>query len=242
MSTQYFYSAGNERKGPVSEDEIRHLLQNGKLNDNTLIWAKELGTWQQATDIFPEYKGMTKNITGVCPICGYDIQFKKYLLGKEMACPLCREKIIIDSEKRIEFHCPYCECLLNPEAVVCRNCKKRVDFASVNINKGKALTSAAIQRGKEKLHSVVNLFKRHKKDESEGDSASLETELVKTSQAEDVFYYSDASGTPIEATFSQLPELLENMTINSNTYIWNGENNEWEIASTNILTKQYFSN
>ena len=237
MSRQFFYSAGNERRGPVSEEKLREMLLTGVVDERALVWTKELNTWKEATTVFPECRGMSKTITGVCPVCGYDIHLKQFQLGREMSCPLCRETVVIESEKQVEVLCPYCGTSLKPGAVVCRNCKKRVDPASVRFARGKAITSAA----KNKLHSIAGLFKRWtSQSDEENDAEWLAMSGTDSPEAAGEFYYADKSGTPIGATWAQLPALLAQGVISSGTCIWNAEKYEWDRAADNVRMKHFF--
>lgn len=44
-NTQWFYQRGNERKGPVSEEDIKILLKEGGINYGTLVWKNGFPEW-----------------------------------------------------------------------------------------------------------------------------------------------------------------------------------------------------
>ena len=44
----WYYELGGERKGPVSTDEIRKLLDSNTLTRNSLLWQKGLSDWVPA--------------------------------------------------------------------------------------------------------------------------------------------------------------------------------------------------
>lgn len=84
---EWHYTSGGERKGPVTEDQIRILLENGNLDHSTHVWNINLPDWQPITSSSlsvllrnsppspPPIPGNTvKNelvwILSVCPIAG----------------------------------------------------------------------------------------------------------------------------------------------------------------------------
>lgn len=54
--TQWFYARDNERQGPVTTETIRHLLQGGAIDGDTLIWSEGMKDWSalKHTDAFSE--------------------------------------------------------------------------------------------------------------------------------------------------------------------------------------------
>ena len=43
---KWYYAVGEERKGPVSEEEFQRLVQQGVISSQTLIWRDGLANWQ----------------------------------------------------------------------------------------------------------------------------------------------------------------------------------------------------
>lgn len=41
----WFYANGQERRGPVAESDLIALITSGSIDQNTLVWAPELGDW-----------------------------------------------------------------------------------------------------------------------------------------------------------------------------------------------------
>jgi len=45
---KWYYSNQGEAEGPVAEDILLHLIQTGKLPEDTLIWREGENAWQPA--------------------------------------------------------------------------------------------------------------------------------------------------------------------------------------------------
>lgn len=54
--SQWFYARGKERLGPVSAETIRHLLQAGAIQRQTLVWSEGMPDWI-ALDATTEFRG-----------------------------------------------------------------------------------------------------------------------------------------------------------------------------------------
>jgi type II secretory pathway pseudopilin PulG len=51
----WYYEMNGQAIGPTTADNIRMLLDNGRLNDWTLVWTERLSDWAQA-DSLPEFR------------------------------------------------------------------------------------------------------------------------------------------------------------------------------------------
>ncbi len=51
MSADWFYSEGSERKGPVTEDELRRLADDGRLKSTDLVWRDGMADWVEAKTV-----------------------------------------------------------------------------------------------------------------------------------------------------------------------------------------------
>ena len=45
-SMDWYYAAGADRKGPVSEEEFQRLVQQGVVTSQTLVWHEGMANWQ----------------------------------------------------------------------------------------------------------------------------------------------------------------------------------------------------
>ena len=57
----WYYAVGEERKGPVSEEEFQRLIQQGVIAPKTLIWRDGLANWQ------PYGGGLATSAPGMVP-------------------------------------------------------------------------------------------------------------------------------------------------------------------------------
>ena len=51
MSDKWYYSTGNQRLGPVTEDEIKRLVVSGQVQPNDLVWKEGMAQWTKAHDV-----------------------------------------------------------------------------------------------------------------------------------------------------------------------------------------------
>lgn len=51
--TQWWYADKNKKIGPVEMDELRRLLQNGKISLSTIVWQEGMTTWQPLGEVEP---------------------------------------------------------------------------------------------------------------------------------------------------------------------------------------------
>ena len=48
---EYYYAVGGERQGPVSEEELKTLIQTKAVNAETLIWHAGLKDWKRLAEV-----------------------------------------------------------------------------------------------------------------------------------------------------------------------------------------------
>ena len=48
---QWFYQQDGARQGPVSLDELKVLIVKGSINAETLVWSKDMDTWQALSSV-----------------------------------------------------------------------------------------------------------------------------------------------------------------------------------------------
>jgi hypothetical protein len=51
MPSEWYYSQGGEQHGPISEGEIRHLIQQEQLRRSDLVWCAGMDNWRAAGEI-----------------------------------------------------------------------------------------------------------------------------------------------------------------------------------------------
>ena len=52
---EWFYADGKKKKGPVGTSTLKELVQSGAVADNTLVWHRDLDTWQPCKTVRPEF-------------------------------------------------------------------------------------------------------------------------------------------------------------------------------------------
>lgn len=66
----WYYAVGEERKGPVSEEDFQRLVQQGVIASNTLIWRDGLANWQPyGVGLTPPMAGSATAGSVVCANC-----------------------------------------------------------------------------------------------------------------------------------------------------------------------------
>ena len=53
MAEQWYYAQQGQRKGPVSEQEIRQLISSSQLQPTDLVWKQGMAQWAKASEFFP---------------------------------------------------------------------------------------------------------------------------------------------------------------------------------------------
>lgn len=51
MATEWFYSHGEDRRGPVSETELKALAADGRLRPDDLVWQAGMEAWTAAARV-----------------------------------------------------------------------------------------------------------------------------------------------------------------------------------------------
>ena len=52
MAEQWYYAQQGQRKGPVSEEQIRQLMSSGQIQPTDLVWKQGMAQWTQASQVF----------------------------------------------------------------------------------------------------------------------------------------------------------------------------------------------
>lgn len=51
MNADWFYSKGDQRMGPVTEDDLKRLVGDGQLHANDLVWRDGMADWVEARSV-----------------------------------------------------------------------------------------------------------------------------------------------------------------------------------------------
>lgn len=49
---QWFYTVGGQRQGPVSEEELRGYVAQGRVGGGEFVWTEGMANWQRADSVF----------------------------------------------------------------------------------------------------------------------------------------------------------------------------------------------
>jgi len=88
----WYYAVGGERKGPVSEEEFRRLVQQGVVTSQTLVWREGMVNWQPhgAGAVPPVLPGAAPGSV-VCTGCGRVLPGSEVIpLGGGLFCAACK--------------------------------------------------------------------------------------------------------------------------------------------------------
>lgn len=51
MASEWYYTNGDSKKGPISSRELKSLASSGEVRDETLVWKEGLAAWTQASKL-----------------------------------------------------------------------------------------------------------------------------------------------------------------------------------------------
>jgi hypothetical protein len=72
---EWFYSDGEERLGPVTQESMRELLQSGKVKATNLVWTEGMPDWKTVNEV-PELRSLlpeiNKHISSASPFIEKD--------------------------------------------------------------------------------------------------------------------------------------------------------------------------
>lgn len=87
---EWFYEKNGAQQGPVSEAELRELLNQGEISPSNLVWKQGMGDWAPYASIFDE--GGAVSSKTACPTCGASVASSELIpAGDSKVCPNCRE-------------------------------------------------------------------------------------------------------------------------------------------------------
>lgn len=72
--TEWYYAEGQQRKGPVPEQEIRQLFQRNHISLETLVWREGMGQWATLGTVVDELQLQTLAAVAAEPSTGFDLR------------------------------------------------------------------------------------------------------------------------------------------------------------------------
>lgn len=80
----WFYAKDGQQLGPVSEEQLRSLSENGELSSDDLIWKEGMADWASFESVFGDKVS--------CPTCGSLVSQNELIpAGDTHVCPNCRD-------------------------------------------------------------------------------------------------------------------------------------------------------
>lgn len=87
----WFYEENGEQNGPISEAELKELVESGKLGQTNLVWSQGMADWAPYAKVFGG-EGKPVAATNTCPTCGAAVAPADLIpAGDSQVCPNCRE-------------------------------------------------------------------------------------------------------------------------------------------------------
>ncbi len=96
MARNWYYAAGEEKKGPFDEAQMAALLLNSEINAGTLVWSEGMSDWAEAgnTELGKLIKDKTTPIkmSGLrCSLCMNDFPETELIqIGNSKVCAICK--------------------------------------------------------------------------------------------------------------------------------------------------------
>ncbi|MGB0370855.1 MAG: DUF975 family protein [Opitutales bacterium] len=81
----WYYELNEQQQGPVTEEELKSLINDGKLPPQSRVWTQGMADWEEYEKVFAEDAGL-------CPYCG-EAASPEVLIpaGDTKVCPACRD-------------------------------------------------------------------------------------------------------------------------------------------------------
>jgi hypothetical protein len=109
----WFYIEVGARKGPVSEFQMREMIQAGAVHKQTSVWRLGMNRWEPAGQnfsdaFFPFLVSFPKKFKTTCPNCTQSVEMNIEDVGERIACPVCAhdftfgEKIVVSPSMDLE--------------------------------------------------------------------------------------------------------------------------------------------
>ncbi|MBN4074094.1 RDD family protein [bacterium AH-315-E10] len=92
----WYYAVGEDRNGPIADEEFEQLVQNGTITQDTLVWQEGMADWvpySQALALAEQSASGASQVT--CNECGKQFPADQVImLGQSMVCAACKPNAI----------------------------------------------------------------------------------------------------------------------------------------------------
>jgi len=90
----WFYIEVGARKGPISEFQMREMIQAGAVHKQTSVWRLGMNRWEPAGEnfsdaFFPFLVSFPKKFKTTCPKCTQSVEMNIEDVGERRTCPVC---------------------------------------------------------------------------------------------------------------------------------------------------------
>ena len=71
MSQEWYYAKGDQKRGPITLDQLRGLARSGELAPSDLVWTEGMADWQQANslkDLMPPTRSTPPPLKATAPV------------------------------------------------------------------------------------------------------------------------------------------------------------------------------
>jgi|GEM_PF-1737997 len=87
---KWHYAQGNQQLGPVSEEELNRLVQQGTVSPQTLVWREGMSDWVPYSTVSMQDSG-SSGAGIVCAECGVQFRFEDVVrFGESYVCAACK--------------------------------------------------------------------------------------------------------------------------------------------------------
>ena len=88
----WYYAVGQDKQGPVSEEDLNQLVQQGTVTNETLVWQDGMADWQPYGQAIAAASGGGTGAAGIiCAECGNQFSFDDVIrFGDQYVCAGCK--------------------------------------------------------------------------------------------------------------------------------------------------------
>ena len=91
---EWYYVVDGERRGPISDEELDSLVQQGEINARTLVWKQGMPDWLALEEVRARSTAVDTSSTGPliwCDLCGRQVgQEETLVLQGKRVCSECK--------------------------------------------------------------------------------------------------------------------------------------------------------
>lgn len=110
----WYYAVGNDKIGPVGEEEFQRLVRQGVVTTDTLVWRDGMAGWERHGGVPPSLPVQTSGPTTVCVSCGRSVPADEtILLDDKVCCAACKPQMLARIREGLPVSSPGAEEMRN---------------------------------------------------------------------------------------------------------------------------------